>query len=427
MGFIPLFVGLGVDFGIQFAVKYRADTLILATRDDALVAAGSEVGVPLALAAAAVAAGFFAFLPTPYVGVSELGKIAGAGMVVAFILAVTVLPAVLHLVRPSLHGARAGFAALGPLDDVMRSHRKQVLWVNAAVAADLRVLLLPFVRFDSNPLDLKDPHSESMSTLNDLMKDPTQSPNTIDVLTPSTAAADALAAKLEKLPEVQYALTFSTFTPPDQPAKLAAIADARTLLDTTVNPFIVAPPPADAELAASLGQTATALRAAVGADRSPAGQDALALASALQSLAAEARPQHRAIADQAVSQPLNVLLGQLRAACCRPSSSRRRPCRRPWPASGSPRTGARALSRCSPSGAACWTTSGHLSAVRQGGQRRGAQRQRRAGVHRGRGQHHRRRLPRGRRAVADRHHDPAVRRAAATAGRAGEVRCCPCC
>ena len=310
VGFIPLFVGLGVDFGIQFAVKYRADTLILATRDDALVAAGSEVGVPLALAAAAVAAGFFAFLPTSYVGVSELGLIAGAGMVVAFVLAITVLPAVLHLVRPSLHGARAGFAALGPLDDVMRSHRKQVLWVNAAVAA-ICVLLLPFVRFDSNPLDLKDPHSESMSTLNDLMKDPTQSPNTIDVLTPSVAAADALAAKLEKLPQVQYALTFSTFTPPDQPAKLAAIADARTLLDTTVNPFIVAPPPADAELAASLGQTASALRTAVGADRSPAGQDALALASALQSLAA-GPPQHRAIADQAVSQPLNVLLGQLR-------------------------------------------------------------------------------------------------------------------
>ncbi len=310
VAFIPLFVGLGVDFGIQFAVKYRADTLILPTREEALIAAGSEVGVPLALAAAAVAAGFFAFLPTTYIGVSELGLIAGAGMVIAFILAVTLLPALLHLLNPPLEGARSGFEALAPVNQAMRARRRQVLWANAAVAA-ICLCLLPFVRFDSNPLDLKNPKSESMATLNDLMKDPTQSPNTIDVLTPSVAAADALSAKLEKLPQVQYALTLSTFTPTDQTAKLAAIADAGMLLDTTINPFGVAPPPSDAELQASLTQTAKALRSAVGRDRTQAGQDALTLASALDRLAS-GPPEHRAAADAAVSQPLQVLLGQLR-------------------------------------------------------------------------------------------------------------------
>jgi len=310
VAFIPLFVGLGVDFGIQFAVKYRADSLVLPTRDDALIAAGSEVGVPLALAAAAVAAGFFAFLPTTYIGVSELGLIAGAGMVIAFVLAVTLLPALLHLLSPSLEGARSGFDALGPLNKVMTGSRRKVLWANAAVAV-ICVCLLPFVHFDSNPLDLKNPKSESMATLNDLMKDPTQSPNTIDVLTPSVAAADALSARLEKLPQVQYALTLSTFTPTDQSAKLAAIADASMLLDTTINPFAVAPPASDAELQASLSQTAKALRSAVGRDRSAAGQDALTLADALDRLAS-GPPAHRAAADAAVSQPLQVLLGQLR-------------------------------------------------------------------------------------------------------------------
>ena len=312
VGFIPLFVGLGVDFGIQFAVKYRADSLILPTRDEALIAAGGEVGVPLALAAAAIAVGFFAFLPTSYVGVSELGLIAGAGMVVAFALAVTLLPALLHLLHPPLIGARAGFTALAPLDEVMRTHRKPVLIANGVVALAC-LCLMPFLGFDSNPLDLKNPKSESMSTLNDLTKDPTQSPNTIDVLTPSLAAADAMSARLETLPEVQYALTLSTFAPSaaDQQPKLAAIADANMLLDTTINPFGVAPPPSDADLAGSLGQTAQALRTAVGADRTPAGQDALNLANALDALA-KGPPQHRAAADQAVSQPLGVLLTQLR-------------------------------------------------------------------------------------------------------------------
>ena len=62
VAFAVLFVGLGVDFGIQFCVCYRAkrhagDDLCLALRD-----AGWEVGGALALAAASTAAGFYAFL-----------------------------------------------------------------------------------------------------------------------------------------------------------------------------------------------------------------------------------------------------------------------------------------------------------------------------------------------------------------------------
>ena len=58
VAFAVLFVGLGVDFCIQFCVCYRAkrylhDDLQLALRD-----AGAEVGVPLALAGASTAAGF---------------------------------------------------------------------------------------------------------------------------------------------------------------------------------------------------------------------------------------------------------------------------------------------------------------------------------------------------------------------------------
>ena len=73
VAFAVLFIGLGVDFGIQFCICYRAkrhlhDDLQLALRD-----AGAEVGVPLALAGASTAAGFYAFLPTDYRGVSELG------------------------------------------------------------------------------------------------------------------------------------------------------------------------------------------------------------------------------------------------------------------------------------------------------------------------------------------------------------------
>lgn len=311
VAFIPLFVGLGVDFGIQFAVKYRAESRILATQDEAIIMAAREVGASLALAAAAIAAGFFAFLPTSYVGVSELGIIAGVGILVAFLLNITLLPALLHLLKPKVESARGGFDFLQPLDDVMHKRRWLVMGLNGAVALAC-VASLPFLRFDSDPLDLKNPHAESMLTLNDLRKDPDRSPNTIDVLTPSLAAADALVARFDKLPEVQYAVSLSSFMPTDQDAKLALIADANLLLDPTINPFDVLPPPSDADNVAALRAAAGELRMAAAADHGPAGQDAMTLVAALDALAS-GPPAHRAAAQAMVVEPLGTLLGQMRS------------------------------------------------------------------------------------------------------------------
>ena len=97
-----------------------------------------------------------------------------------------------------------------------------------------------------------------MSTLNDLMHDPQNTPNAIDVLRPSLAQADQVAARLSKLPEVDQAITLSSFVPDDQQAKLALIQDASLLLDSAVNPLQSKPPPTDAETVQSL--TAAARR-----------------------------------------------------------------------------------------------------------------------------------------------------------------------
>ena len=88
IAFFVLFVGLGVDFGIQFSVRYRTE------RHERRFAQGlakrrAKAGDPLALAAAATAVGFFSFLPTSYSGLSALGLIAGCGMLIAFFCSIT--------------------------------------------------------------------------------------------------------------------------------------------------------------------------------------------------------------------------------------------------------------------------------------------------------------------------------------------------
>ena len=106
VAFIPLFVGLGVDFGIQFSVRYRAEQHRAPPPARALTAAGRGMGRSLALAASAIAAGFLAFAPTDYVGVSQLGVIAGLGMFIALVLNLTLLPALIRLTAPP--GATGG-------------------------------------------------------------------------------------------------------------------------------------------------------------------------------------------------------------------------------------------------------------------------------------------------------------------------------
>ena len=89
--FAVLFVGLGVDFGIQYSVRYRAERHEVDSLREALVHAGRRAGAPLTLAALATAAGFLSFLPTEYRGLSELGWIAGFGMLIAFFTSITLL------------------------------------------------------------------------------------------------------------------------------------------------------------------------------------------------------------------------------------------------------------------------------------------------------------------------------------------------
>ncbi len=310
VAFIPLFVGLGIDFGIQIGVRFNAERQAHPDLVEALKRAATGVGGSLMLAAAAVTLGFFAFLPTSYVGVSELGVIAGMGMVVGLAFNLTLLPALLVLAKPKSQVGEVGTPGMAPLDRFMHDRRKLVLGA-FVVATVFSLAVLPFVKFDFNPFHLRNPKGEAMRALNDLFKDPNQTPNTVDALAPSIAAADALAARLSKLPEVQQAVTVSSFVPDDQPAKLALIQDAQSLLDTTINPFDIQPAPTDAEAVTSLRTTAQALSDAAKGQAGAPADDARRLADALNALVSGPKA-HRDSASAMLVRPLNVLLTQVR-------------------------------------------------------------------------------------------------------------------
>ena len=311
VAFIPLFVGLGVDFGIQISVRFNAERLDGHDTPDALRRAATALSAPLALAAGAVFLGFGAFLPTDYIGISELGIIAGIGMVIALLLSITLLPALLTLLKPGTPRREVGFREAAPLDRWLHTHRKAVLWA-FAVSMLVSIALLPFVRFDFNPLHLRNPNGPAMRALADLMHDPLRTPNTINLLAPNADAAKTLAARLAKLPEVDEAVTVDGFVPEDQPQKLALLQDASLLLDATINPLDMAPAPSDAENVAALNATAAQLRKVAGTAADKPAQDARRLDGLFARLAS-ASPQVRTRAHDVLVTPLGVMLDQVRA------------------------------------------------------------------------------------------------------------------
>jgi hopanoid biosynthesis associated RND transporter like protein HpnN len=312
IAFAVLFVGLGVDFGIQFSVRYRTERHECSDLHLALKNAGERAGAPLTLAAAAVAAGFLSFLPTDYRGVSELGLIAGLGMVIAFLTSITLLPALLQLLNPPGEAEPLGYAALAPVDRFLEDHRVPVI-VGTLLIAVAGLPLLMYLHFDFNPINLRSPKVESIATYLDLRRDPNMNSHTAEVVAPSIAEAAAIAKKLSDLPQVARAITIDSFVPTDQQPKLTRIRAAATALRRALNPPAVKPPPTDAEVVAALRNGAQGLRQTAG-NATGAGADAAKrLANDLVKLA-DAGAAQRAAATKAMVAPMVGDLADLRTA-----------------------------------------------------------------------------------------------------------------
>ncbi len=284
IAFAVLFVGLGVDFGIQFSVRYRQERFKEPDLRTALAMAGARAGIPLTLAAAAVAAGFLSFLPTSYRGVSELGEIAGAGMVIAYLTSITVLPALIYVLRPPGEPEGLGFTWLAPVDAFLDRHRVPIV-VGTLGTAIAGLPLLYFLQFDFNPMNLRSPKVESIATYLDLRRDPNTGANSIHVLTPSLAAAEEAARRLKALPEVDHVMTLADMIPADQSEKLAMIGEAAKALDQTLRAPLRTPP-ADGDNVAALKRTIDNLNQAAKGQAGPGADASRRLTAALSKLAA---------------------------------------------------------------------------------------------------------------------------------------------
>ncbi|MGI8739577.1 MAG: MMPL family transporter [Gammaproteobacteria bacterium] len=271
VAFAVMNIGLGADYAIHLCLRCRELNTRGAEQSAVLRTAVSHVGTSLALAAATTAVGFFAFVPTAYAGVSELGLIAGAGVFISLITSLSLLPALLTLFPSRASGdilstwsgpESSGPASFGRYTDAVaafpRRHARAIRRTALALAA-VAALSLPFASFDYNPLNLRDPDSESVATFQDLVDSDDTPPWSISVLEPDATAAATVAERLRELPSVSRAVSLPDHVPARQVRKLAIIDDMRLIMGLTLMTGAKVDPPSYAEQRAALEDFQAAL------------------------------------------------------------------------------------------------------------------------------------------------------------------------
>lgn len=247
VAFAVLFIGLGIDFGVHFALRYSEERTSGKSAPDALFRTASGTGAALALCAPTTALAFFAFVPTAYVGLAQLGIISGTGIFISLIASLTLLPAFLR-VLPGKTSRRAEPAHQGLARAIERHGRG--ITMTALVIGLAAAFIATNARFDADPIRLKDPTAPSVKAYYRLVEDRDASPYAVQALAGSAAEADALAAQLKAMPAVHRILRLASFVPTGQEEKLARIDTLALLLTPVLQGATAYEPqanPADAE------------------------------------------------------------------------------------------------------------------------------------------------------------------------------------
>jgi uncharacterized protein len=286
VAFAVLFIGLSIDLGIHFGLRYKESIDTGAFHDEALKEATEGVGGALTLAAFASSIAFYSFLPTDYRGLAELGLIAGTGMFIAFFANLTILPALLTLMPLKPGSAKWGKGVAGAAQEFVRNRAKPVV-LCAVVVGIGAMVLLPQVRFDFDPMNLRDPNTESVSTLLELMSDSRTNPYSITILEKSLESAKELGSRLEKLPEVKSTQTLAHFVPENQDEKLEIIESMALYLSPAFQNQRDTTPSSEKDLERTVGELRLKLRKLSVADTSSEiGKSAARLNTALEGLLA---------------------------------------------------------------------------------------------------------------------------------------------
>ena len=234
VAFAVLYIGLGIDFAIHLLLRFREEKLSISDSSHALQMAITHISKSLILCAFTTAIGFYSFIPTDYLGVAELGWIAGSGMFISLIFTFTLLPALLTFVHSKPKQDVTG-KDISPLLEIIINipykHTRKILLLTLIIILGLS-FQFDKISFDTNTLNLQDPDNESVQTYRDLLKDSKTSPWSGVLLKNNSIDTQSTKTNIESLSLVDEVISLNSFIPEEQEDKLFIIDDMSLLLGT---------------------------------------------------------------------------------------------------------------------------------------------------------------------------------------------------
>ena len=220
--FIVMILGLGIDFGIQFLGRYEEEMSIGKSSAEAVEITMMSTGKALLTGGGTTAIAFYAMCFNDFIGLTELGWIAGAGVLLSLVASLSILPALL-LWRDRKGDVPVGkmlkFGYGGNLDRTITSHPYIVLTF-AAVVSFFAWGEAKKVTFDHNLLHIQNPKMESVKLTRELLDTGKGSVIYGVVVANSVQEADTLADQLRQLPTVSKVRTLGDLVPRDQKKRM---------------------------------------------------------------------------------------------------------------------------------------------------------------------------------------------------------------
>jgi hopanoid biosynthesis associated RND transporter like protein HpnN len=236
-------IGLGVEYAIHFCLRYRDNLTHHIHKGLALRSTLTSTAPSLLLCAGTTSIGLYSFIPTDYKGVSELGLLAGTSLFICLLITLIALPALLCVIPAPAKFTQEKEETPNGLKQLSKKlaacplHYAKAIAVATAATAVVSIVLAFNVKTDFNPINLRDPNTESVIAFKNLMKDKETTPMTLTVLAKDQDSAKVLEQKLSALSTVDKTVSLFDFEPTGQEEKIAVVEEMAMVLGAQMQSF----------------------------------------------------------------------------------------------------------------------------------------------------------------------------------------------
>ncbi len=227
--FVPMVLGLGIDFGIQVMGRYEEELGHGFGIEHALSETLQHTGVAIVTGGSTTAAAFFSMCLNEFKGLSELGMICGMSMILCLVANLVLLPAI-YVLRDRKRSPRdlhikqtAAESHFTPeFNNRIVRHPHLVLTIGGIITV-ICLIAVGGTRFDYNLLNMQNQKLESVQVEKQLLKRLGNSSIYASITVDSLDEAREMTKKLEALPTVKEVQSLAKLLPDRQPEKQAII------------------------------------------------------------------------------------------------------------------------------------------------------------------------------------------------------------